>query len=275
MKSQYSFPTPVLGNGDDFRTPSPELTLLQVQVGSEVRLSVAPKPLRTGNGTIDGLVQEQAAAWTLRVHCARSYFRIEEYLTHDGDGPALSVDQVEGDVLAGLFIVATRPIEGYRPEGLHEDYGDSVFEVSQGEVLASLGEFEFQIEPRFDPLRADPPSLIQFERSRGEETGPFRVELAGDNIIVYLPEAEWLLVHAVQEETPDLLHSCLALPALADALRDLSEQDSRRWAVRLKAMIHQRGISGLGGLDQAQELLKNPLTRGLTQLRQALGNGEF
>ena len=274
MRGVRSYPFPVLGNGDDVGTVLPELTLGQLIVGPTVRLSVSPAPPATGNSVIDGLVSEERAAWFMRLHCARSYYRAEARLDLADPTVSISTDEVEGPVVAGLFVIATQRIVRYRPELPHEDYGDAEFSIEPGEVLAALGEFEFLIEPRFDPLRADPPSLIQFEKLNGEQTGPFRIDTTGDTILAYLPEVEWQLVHELKDDVPDLLHACLALPALTAALRDRHGDETRRWAGRLQALIHARGISEHQPPEElAQALLALPLTRGLAQAEHAIGHG--
>ncbi len=153
---------------------------------------------------------------------------------------------------------------------MHPDYGEATFDVMPGEVLAVSWEFEFTVEPRFDPMKADVRSFIQFQRDDGQPEGPFRIDLGGDTIVVYIADKEWILINELKFDVPELLHACLALPALIEAIRQREEHDTRRWASRLTALMQQRGISDSDPVDAAQRLLQNPVLRGLAQVDHAV-----
>jgi hypothetical protein len=267
MTTSVSYPIPVLGNGDDVDGVLPVFDLEMHTSGTTGELRLAPVPLVTGNPGLDQLVSEERAGWFLRLHCARSYYRREARLSPSSPLLRFSTDEVEGSIVADLFVVALTALPGYRPSGLHDDYGESSFEVAEGEVLAIMGRFEFSVEPRFDPMRADPRSFIQFEKAVGEPEGPFRIDTGGDVIVVYVPEREWELVNETMVEAPELLHIVLAYPALIAGISQLLQDapDTRRWASRLAAMLRARQLSREDPYGAAQSLLANPLARGLGQ----------
>jgi hypothetical protein len=268
MPARISFPFPVLGNNDDVAGELAEVELSHQPLGTVVEVFLSPSPLSTGNSTIDELIAQGKAAWFLRMHCARTYYRRESVLDPKNPRLRISTDEVEGAVTAQLFVIALSPIDNYRPSGLHPDYGDATFAVAQGEVLTQSWVFDLTIEPRFDPMKADAKSLIQFLKDDERSEGPFEVECDSDTINVMIPTDDWNLVAEIRGEVPDLLHSCIALPAVVHALGQRTEGDTRRWAARLTALIQERNITNATGepLIAAQRLLENPLKRGLAQL---------
>lgn len=268
MPARISFPFPVLGNNDDVAGELADLELSHQSAGTFVDILLSPTPLSTGNETIDALVSQGKAAWFLRMHCARTYYRRESILDPKDPRVRISTDEVEGSVEAQLFVLALAPLENYRPSGLHPDYGDASFAVAQGEVLTQSWIFDFNVEPRFDPMKADAKSLIQFLKDDERSDGPFEVECDSDTINVLIPTDDWNLVAEIRSEIPDLLHACIALPAVVHALKERTDGDTRRWAARLTALMQERNIlnAATEPLIAAQQLLENPLKRGLAQL---------
>ena len=268
MKRALSYPFPVFGNDDDVAGAMPAFQLDHSIAGTSVTLRLVPDVLITGNATIDQMVTEGEAEWFMRLHCARSFYRSEVGIATGSTVVQLSTEEVEGAVVAEIFVVASTPIEAYSPMGLHSDYGDETFAIDKGEIVAAICEFDFVIEPRFDPMKADAKSFIQFEKAE-EREGPFRIDAEGDTIIVFIPQREWEVVHQIKVLAPELLHISLAYPALVYGIQQMEKDgsDTRAWAGKLSGMIQAKHLSSddNDAFDTAQALLENPLIRGLAQ----------
>lgn len=231
MDSSFSFPFPVLGHANDIVGHElPPIEMLSTITGSTVELRLEPVPLTTGHATLDQLVADDKAAWFLRVHCARTYFRKESRLSPDNPAIRISTDDVEGKTACELFVIAMQDISGYWPANMHSDYSGTSFNVRQAEVLAIIDTFETHIEPRFDPMTADPTSFIRFQVDSSKRNGPFVVDLDGDLITVSLPREEWTLVNEMNGRIPDLAHAAIVLPVLMMAISQKGNHRSTRWA---------------------------------------------
>jgi len=262
MSSLISYPFPVLGNGDDIQHPAPTFKMIRRITGNVVELELCSAPLITGHQTIDSLVASGDAAWFLRVHCARTYFRKEFLLDPAAPRVAISTDDAEGTATCELFVVATKPLSRYRPDKMHSDYGTAVFDVRSGEILAHVDDFDVNIEPRFDPLQADPRSFVRFEKDESVAAGPFRLDMDTDVLTVFLSRRDWDFVAEMNSRLPSLAHVAIVLPALIVAIKEIDQFSTLRWASRLKALLDANGLSPANPLEAAQRLLDDPLYRG-------------
>ena len=271
MDSSFSFPFPVLGNGNDIGHQVPSIEMVRTINGPTVELRLETSPIATGHATLDHLVAEGKAGWFLRVHCARTYFRKEYAIAPADPAIRISTDDVEGKTTCELFLVALQDISKYQPADMHSDYGGASFHVRQAEVLAIIDTFETHIEPRFDPMEADPQSFIRFQVDASKPNGPFVVDLDGDLITVSLPREEWTLVNEMNGRIPDLAHAAIVLPVLMLAISQKGEYSTTRWAGRLHALMDARGINAQNPVAAAQQLLENPVQRGYFGVDRALG----
>lgn len=270
MSAYTSYPFPVLGNGDDIVNAVADFSL-QTTVGPQaITISVEPSPLTTGHPTIDDLVKCGKASWFLRLHCARTYFRREESLSIASPSIQVASDAIEGLVECELFIVALEDIDPYAPAGLNADYGAAAFRVMRGEVLAIINEFRFSIDPQFDASAVNAKSFLQIVVDESAGDGTFRVDCDGELILVSVSRAEWELAQAVDSVVPDLLHVCVAMPALAYAIEKMTAGDTRRWAILVQRIIDNQNLRNLEPLEKAQRILENPLRRGLERVDHAV-----
>lgn len=268
MAPSISYPHPVLGNADDVGSgkiePDVSFTL------SEELVEITFDKLRTGNKTLDAMLGDGRATWSLRVQCARTYFRTEYRTSDSTHRVRLAGHELEGRVEVEVMLFATVAIPAYLPDGAHPDYGGETFDLKVGEILGIGPTLTFDVEKQWDPLKAPVASIMRI--SKGEfPNGPFIVALEDDYIEILLSHEDWEQYAGVKERVPGVIHSALVLPALAEAVRYMGEHGGKRWADRLRAISEQhQELDIKKPLQAAQILLRGPLTRAFRELNTAL-----
>ena len=270
-----AFPHPVAGLGDDL---SGELRCNAPQFDFGVdTTTLSIDGLEVTNPTIAELVRNKDAAFIVRIGCGATYYR-EAFSSHGSTlQHVLSSAKLNGDVEIQVRICALRKLESYRPMGLHPDYGDRVFIVQSGDVLAIGDEFTVRAEKQFDPLAADISSIMRVVRGNFE-TGPFQVRFLSNQIMIELSSEDYKRYGLASHAAPGVIHSSLVLPVLSEAITrvyNTSGQDDMtadaRWYRRLEAMLNARGIErDESPLAAAQKLLDAPFSRALDNVLKAL-----
>lgn len=262
-----SYPYPVLGNGDDISLGAVAPTISYTV--TDQLLEIVVDGLKAGNPDLDGLVVGGRAKWSIRVQCARTYFR-REFASVD-EKCRINIDgtSVYGRVEVQPMLYASEPIGAYAPSGAHSDYAGTTFEVERGGLLAFGPVSAFEVEKGFDPLKAPAASIMTIERG-DRPSGPFVVDVEDDLIRIILSHEDWDLYGSVKEGVPDVLHPALVVPALCKALPQLGASEGRKWSDRLRAMVEARGIDLADHLTAAQALLAFPLTRAFRGLKAKL-----
>lgn len=266
-----SFPHPVVGIGDDVKGEL-RCNVPDFDFGVDTT-TLYINGLEITNPTISGLVRDKVAAFTLRVSCGATYYR-ESFQTHDARSQiSLPAAKLMGDVELQVRVCALKKIEGYRPEGLHPDYGERSFTVQTGDVLAVGDDFTVRADKQFDPLAADIPSIMRIVRG-ARDKGPFGVNFDTDQILIELSAEDHDLYGLASNVTPEVLHAALVLPVLCEAItrvrRRSAEDDMMtglNWFRRLDTMLQARRIDeDESPMLAAQKLLEMPLTRALKNI---------
>jgi len=267
MAPSISYPHPVLGNADDVASGriDPEISYTI----SDELVEIALETLRTGNETLDTMLGDGRAIWSIRVQCARTYFRTE-YRTPDSSYRVrIPGNDLEGRVEVEIMLYATSPLSAYLPATAHPDYSDASFDLKVGEILGIGSKYAFIVEKQWDPLKAPVASIMRI--SKGDfSTGPFRIVLEDSYIEILLSHEDWDHYAGVKERVPEVIHSVLVLPALTEALRCMSAHDGKTWAGRLQTICDAQEIDPSDPLPAAQKLLQAPLTRAFRKLNTAL-----
>ncbi|WP_010324923.1 hypothetical protein [Marinobacterium stanieri] len=270
--NSISFPHPVLGNGDDISdgSISPEISF---QISDEsIRVDVTS--LQTGHPDFDRMIEAGEAVWHLRVQCPRTYMR--EDFFESGSNKTFHLEGVdfEGLVTIEVSLVTTTTLATYRPQGLHEDYGEEKFRLGRGEVVGIGPRYQFLIDKIYDPLKAPVSSIIRIEEGEDSE-GPFTVALDTDLIMIHLSKSDYKEYAGITDRVPTVIHSALVLPVLADAIRQIEDYaESTLWAARLKYLLDIRDIDTEKPLQAAQEILFSPIARTFREVNMRLDKGD-
>lgn len=268
MKAKnISYPYPVLGNDDDVMgtlDPSFKHVLKRDNIVLKSRFSLK-------NKTLERLIKEKKAAYTVEVECSRTFYR-KLFSTFEPEADfLLPSTAVREHVSVGFFVRATEAIKNYEIVGCHPDYKDFKFEVGSGDVLALGGYTSFIAEKEFDPMQPAVSSLIAI-KAGSKETGPMEIDYSQDKIFIKLSRKDHKNYLQIKNRTAiaGILHSSIVLPVLADAIRlvvtnDEETQDNY-WSRRLDIILRQQGFADQDPLISAQRILHEPIGRCLEGL---------
>ena len=263
-QDQLSFPHPVVGNSDDaVGNFIPTLT----RQNDRTHLHLEITDLDTGNTSLNEAIREKKAAYVVRVECVATVYR-ESFLTQQNSlRIEIELNRLYRKVDVDVGVVALHDFGEYRPSLPHSDYGDAVFGVEAGDVLAVGDGWTFSLLPAWDPLRAPVASLMRIQRG-SEEAGPLVVALDEERIIIRVPSKDYDRYLTRKSDAAPVLHAVIVLPVLAQAIERMHEPEfaGNLWAGRIAQLLERRSIDYSDPLRAAQELLEYPVTRALTRL---------
>ena len=237
-----SYPHPVVGLHGDVEG---EL-MYDADVRATTRdVSITLSNLRTTNPTIVALLRVSRASFTVIVNCPATYYREGIDVSEPEHEISIPAERLLGRVQVNVAVCARTVIDAYRPEGLHPDYGEAVFVVDEGDALAVAEPMTFDIEKEFDPLRAPVSSFMRIKRGDFEQ-GPYQVRFDVERILIEMSHRDWASYTYLRDRTPQVLHSSVVLPVLAEAVsRVRSDAESRdlNWGARVRAMLDAQAIA--------------------------------
>jgi len=228
------------------------------------------------NPTIDEYIRQGDAAFSIRVGCGATYYR-EVFKTHEARfEKTLPSATLSGEIEVRVHVCSLKPINPYKPVGLHEDYESRAFSLRASDFLAVGPRFRVQPDKKFDPLAVDVSSIMRIVRGKFEK-GPFRVNLDWNQIRVELSEEDHASYGLVSARFPGMIHGALVLPVLYEAIvhmqKPKDEQDMREdltWFKRLSSLLQTRDLQREPALVAAQKLLESPFSRVLADARREL-----
>ena len=277
-----SYPHPVLDASDDVDS---YFDVSNAQVSPTMEDILITFDVRTNDPTLRDLLDEGKARLSLRWRCSATLATGEHQLRSrmhlaDGDKYESSIDQrqVRNTIVADIRVLVLEPLSRFRWERQHPDYGDAVFDLRRGDVIADGGSITFEANKLYDPL--DPPvgSCFKFVEDPKLHRG-IQVTFEDDEaILVRLsPEAHRNL--RLLAPRPELQISTVVLPALIQAvsyiqstLKDSSSEDlsERIWFKTIDDKIGQLRCSyDDDAIVIAQKILDYPVDRTLTLLLEA------
>lgn len=267
MKHKQSYPYPILSDGNDVEgvfNPTFSYTLRPQLIETEFTFDLK-------NQTLENLVKEKKAKFVIEMECNTTFFR-ETFTSFDSKGSInIEANRLRDKVDVGFYLCAETKIKDYRPAGLHRDYGTASFPIEPGDILADGGRCSFIADKKFDPLNAPTSSFIKMGDPL-KKPGSMIIDYDGDILQIRLPQEEYEKYQDTKNQAVHPVVSMLVLPALAEALRVMNEEEKRadyeekKWYIRLKAICREQRIRDDDPLDAAQKILGYPLLRGFNQL---------
>ena len=276
MATRGSYPHPVLDTSDDVHSRF-EITGATVEASQE-DVEVKFQTILDDPDLRD-YINSGLARFSLRWTCSTtiSTEEIEPEITgihNDGFSHRFSIDQqhLKGEVDVELQVVAVKPIPSFRWSHQNAVYGDAVFDIDTGDILAFGGSFPFNAKKRYDPLSPPVGSCFEFKEDPGRRKGIY-VDTSGDEVIrVLMPSSMRENLHRFSG-WPDLQITALVLPALMETLaymraNEVSGEEDRsdaRWFVAISEMVKNHGgfEAHSQPLQLAQKILENPIDRAL------------
>jgi hypothetical protein len=269
--SARSYPHPVLGNRDDVPGVAFQATLemtsdkQSIYIGADVACSC---------NILTSMLSAGDVSLVLHVECSNTLFRRAYEFRESSYRISIPADSLNDAVEVNVFMRAVKRIAYRNPEA-HPDYGDAVFDVRRGDILAVAEGQVFHIESSFDSLSRIG-SIMQISESPKEGDIPMEPYFEGDKIVIFLSKgdfADYKLLK-LQESVAGPLTTTIVLPVLVEALHLLMDEstdgidETLRW---VRALTRRMESLGLGkerqALVLAQKILELPIKRALSSSR--------
>lgn len=269
--SARSYPHPVVGNRDDVPGAAFQAA---IEMSTDKQFIYVTADVVCSCEILNSLLASGHAAFVLHVECSNTLFRMAYDFSESAHRISIPADNLNDVVEVNVFMRATNSIPDYRIPEAHSDYGDAVFDIRRGDILAVAEGQVFHIESDFDSLSRIG-SIMQINESSKDGDLPMEPFFEGDKIVIFLSKNDFadykLLKHHEGVRGP--LTTTIVLPVLVEALHILKEesddmQDPRRWVRALARRIESLGFdSEMQPLLLAQKLLELPVKRALSASR--------
>ncbi len=260
------FPHPVLGIGDAINSkvefPNPEIR--QTADSYEITIHVLHD-----NADLKNLVTAYSAEYLCEATCTNTLYRQifkSNLKTITFDIPK---KEVKGKVEFTCLLVAKINIPSYSNTNAHADYIGYTFDIDKGDILAYFGEFSFNVDIKYEKLKAVSSFMEIVENEIEKYT---IIDLKKNKIEVQLPSESYKIycsdTISQEEKFAAIFHSSIVLNALLIALYNLEEHKDYLWAEVIKYRLnnepHFKNLS-VGDKENvpeiAQKLLGNPFER--------------
>lgn len=232
--NNLSFPYPVLGIGDDVE---PHPGIIGVDISKTARTFKFDVDLDMQNRDIITHINNGNAKYACEVECSGTLFR----KCYFSEGPHLHIEldrtALAGRVTFQMSVVVIKPIKNYYNTNFHEDYIGYYFDLEPGDLLAFIGQFNYDADIKYDKLRSVG-SFMQITEGKMEQMPKF--DLGGDKINIKLPSdmynqyKESILGN---KQFSTIIHSSLVFNALVMALIYINENQETLWARTLQYRI--------------------------------------
>lgn len=262
-----SFPYPVLRpHSDDYRESDfqcgVEIAVSQSGLGSNT-VEFAFECL-TSSDDLLGLIVSGKAAYMGVVSCRSTYTRVQ----HRSEKPNFTIKIPAGDlcheVKVDVFIVAIDKIEQYRPDDCHVEYGDRVFDLEAGSVLAQEESFQYFFDRE---LMKPVSSVFDWVVNDSVADGQWRLDLSSNRVRIGVSRRTKEVIDLARSKKAHratLINSVYfsAVLGCLEAIRS-SPDDYRayKWFQVFEKQAQNEGLEldRQDPISVAQVLLKNPL----------------
>ena len=274
--SERSYPHPVVGNRDDVPGAGFQAAITATSDKENFYIDIQ---IQCSSEAVRALVQQDKAAYVAHIECSNTLYR-QAFRFHEEKHritiPASRLfDKFEINVMACAFA----RISSYAVPGAHEDYGDAVFDLREGDIIAVADGEEFLAE--FEDALARIGSIMQVDESQVDEDGIMKVDWNGKRIVIILSKKDFKAYNKLKNLEPigSALASTIVLPVLVQALNAVKDPESElagcRWHDVLQRRLEKMSLAGtdFDALDAAQQMLELPIKRALASAN-ALQDGE-
>lgn len=270
-KHNGSFPHPVLGNHDDVLS---SFRVFNAVVSCDVDFVDLKFEFQTDDPDLLQRLDDGRASIAIRTSCSATFFvRTESVqpVARRSNGAKFHVvlDQsdLKGQVNVHFLALCEATDSAFHWQKQHEDYGDAIFAVTKGDILADGGYLTFDASKVFDPM--DPPIGSCF-RIVPDNRLKKKMQLGFDDeeqIVVAVSEgiAEYLRLHP---DLPEIAINCIVFPALIRTVEKINEAENSEefreeqgfaWYKTIHKMLNDRELLGEDPFLAAQEILQYPI----------------
>lgn len=229
------------------------------QVNLEVELNIAqPEILQ--------LIRQGNACAGFIVDCPETYLSRLYPLKEGGGRVALDPGIVSGRVIVRPAVWSLHDVPGFRPAGLHREFGSAANSVEALTLLALAEEQVIEVgRQKLAPLE----TIFDLTLNAEVPDGEFRVDLDNERVSISVGQKTLDDIAGMRNSRDGraMLLSAVYLPALIGVLQYLKDDsapfEGKRWHAVLTAKLSANNIdlTSCDPLEQAQKLLKAPFRR--------------
>lgn len=255
------FPHPVLGIEDDISGEfSAEMTYKSDK--DYITLAMNFKLLEEA---LHSLIKESKAGFLIQIYCRGTMYR-EVFKTNSTipDPIKIPSEKLSGEVEAHFFVYAEADIKSFSSKNFNSEYGKTAFSIERSDILAYGGKAKFIANKSPEELKSVS-SLIRVKNSH-KMSKPMYNEYEGEKIEIMLCEEDYESYQLSIKNSVfvNLIHGCIVLPALVDALHFLDKEEAkefeeRRWYKALSELKLKSRIKD--PFQIAQNILDQPTER--------------
>lgn len=261
-----SFPYPVLRPGSDDYT--------ECEFQGNVELKTDGDPTKdnvsfvfkciTSSEDLTDLISAGKASYLGVISCRETYLRCSKLSKSPCFDIAIPAASLHGEVKINYLIVATEPMNEFRPVDINEEYGDIKFKVPKGGVLA-------QDEPHiyyFDRQLFKPASsMFDIAIREGIKENQWRLDLDGDRVKILFSEKTKEKIDEARNSKLNraVLINSVYFSAVLYCINVIQEDDGeynrKQWYQVFRKVSERKGLDLDKGdpIMLAQELMDDPL----------------
>lgn len=279
MRAKHNklYSLPMLGrDSDNYKTSS---FITSVQVNKDIHTVNITMQSELKNAELEELLESGHVSFCCHVECPQTSFRRAFQTNNTND--TFSIDDIclNGTMEIKTYLVVTKYIEDFTSKDLSDSYNGIHFSFTRGLVIG-IGSCRSFFIQKDEGEFSDSPSIFSIVLDTNKKHTKARIELTDHKIQICLPGRTYndykMMSHAPQ--FMEVLHSMLLVPALMKVLTELQDPDNAlsyqdsRWYRSLNSICCRNGktLVEFAQTDdpfiKAQELLRNPLVKGLQKL---------
>jgi hypothetical protein len=261
-----SYPYPVLGHEDDFKNGIFRIDEVEdfiISDKTKIKISILLE-----SSYLQSLLKNNLAKIIVEVTCKETFLK-QVFEGSNECEVRISSNDVNGKVQVKAWIISVSDIENYKPNDINGDYGDALFQIEKGDILAEAPGFWFIADKDFNTEHAPTASFIEIGQG-SEEDGKTEVTYRGpgEKIIISLPIKDLKLYQniAADPELKLIIHAAIVLPVLMQGIIGINtlDESSEYYNSRLFAVLRSRDLlptdndTDVNAFDIAQIILRDP-----------------
>lgn len=230
------------------------------------------------NETIETLITDGKAKIYVFVCCVANFYREALEIKSFEESIEIPIDALSGRVDLTLIVSATEQLN-YQNAFQHSDYGDKVFDIACGDILAVSDTICFVAEKEYDSLRKIDSIISIVADEDLKPNDPLTIiDWMNDKIKVEIPKSlydKYMILQKAKKDTPTTtLENVIFLPILVSIISEWQKNEQYeddympyRWfrAIRARAenlnLIKDIQEGKQSSFVLAQKMLDVPITR--------------
>lgn len=219
--SNYSFPHPVLGNGDDIGGLF-EINMQLKRVKERRTIEFQITEIRLENFYFQKQLFSKHFGLLYKVYCGAT-FMTWTFINPDNKFE-INEEFVFGKVDVECYIISLNQISDYQDKTFHPDFESYKFAVEKYDIVGMVGKITVPIDHQYEKRGI---SNIFLFVPESEHNSPISYEFNGDKIIIKYPLSETgsHIHHELFGRSPWVAYNIFITPALTEAFRIIMDEE--------------------------------------------------